>query len=138
MAAIYMWFEDVEVEYTTPLYPLEIDTGITLTLDINFMDNWQVTTDGAEGSRDFIGGSRQDVLIDLPLEVEAAEGGRSFTGGSREDRLIILPTEVEAAEGGVSFAGGSRVDLLIRVYTPSENLALTVDLAPSYWVMAAA
>lgn len=134
MAAIYQWFEDVEVILTTTLYPIETQENLDISFDMDWAIEWEVPVDQGEAGAFFVGGSRQDELIELPLETDQGEVGAFFTGGIREDILIELPPETDAGEVGAFFTGGDRFDILIEIYTPTQNLNIGFDVASEYFI----
>jgi len=100
MAAIYMWFVDVGVIFTTPLYPVEAIEEISWSADITGVDSLGVAFDSQTGSSFATSGE-----IEL-VKIYGGAGADSMTGSSfavsGEIELVFI-----AASGGFDSQTGS-------------------------------
>lgn len=135
MAAIYQWFQEIEVVLTTPPYPVEVDNSLQLSMDLTGFWDWEVVQDLGEQTFSFNGGERLDVLITLPPEYDYSESTFGFIGGERLDVLLALPPEYDYSESTFGFIGGERIDYLIYAYSPPQNLVMSMDIDPDSFEM---
>lgn len=135
MAAIYQWFEGIEVILTTTLYPIEVETNLQVSMDMVGFWDWEVSLDHAEQTFEFLGGDRFDVLLTIPPEYDYSEQTFQFIGGERFQVLLSIPPEEDASEQTYWFTGGERFDILIRIYSPPQNLVISMDIDPESFEM---
>lgn len=138
MAAIYMWFQIYEEEYTTTLYSLESDDGVLISADI-IDDGYLAPIDFDQIQQ----GHQLDDVVVRQLLLSAPEQTDSIQQGHQLDDLIVRQLLLSAPEQNDSITQGHELDdlvvrtILITTYMPDRGMLIGADLVPGSCYMTA-
>lgn len=128
MAAIYMWFDGVDVTYTTTLYPLEAWEAVVFTVDIASGAMREIPRDTFLTHAEFISGTITQIRYEQNIPEDTYLTHAGFISGTitqiRFEQNIPEDTYLTHAE----FIGGIITPKLITIYKPPDGTEFYIDL----------
>jgi hypothetical protein len=127
MAAIYQWFGDKGVIYTTSLYPVESVDAIEFS--VSFAGNfWNVPLeDEHQFSVSIVGGDLMQVLLTAPPLEDEHQFSVSMVEGDLLQVYLTAPPLEDSHQFSVQLVEGDLYGALVRVNTQDD--AMIFDMA---------
>jgi len=131
MAAIYMWVQVYEEEYTTTLYPLEVSDALLLSIDLGD-ENYMAPIDGDSMTQghELVAISLLQLLLSAPEQTDSIKQGHELVAVSVYPLLLAAPEQTDSMTQGHELVNLTVVPLLITTYMPDQGILYDIDLVP--------
>jgi hypothetical protein len=121
MAAIYQWYTNQEIIYTTPLYPIEVIEGLNWAGDIDQVDILGVPFDELTSFLGATGGEIETVKIYGDAGYDADTVFLEATGGEIETVRLYADAGVDEIKVMFEAAGGQLFAARVEHIQPNED-----------------
>ena len=128
MAAIYMWIEMYEEEYTTTLYPLETQDAIVVS--IAFEDGYMEYTDfdPVAFGTDLVSITVLVILLDAPEQTDSISQGTDLASIVIYKILLDAPEQTDSISQGTELVNITVDAILITTYMPDQGVITSANL----------
>lgn len=138
MAAIYMWFQIYEEEYTTTLYALESDDALLISADIgDDLYMAPIDEDAMTVSHELLAVSTQVLLLDAPEQEDDITVSHQLTDIVVTPLLLDAPEQEDDIQVSHQLMDLTVDQILITTYFPDAGQHITADLIPGSCYMTA-
>lgn len=129
MAAIYQWYEDLGVIFTTTIYPIESQDAITFSvsfqggyLNVPEEDFWQ-------WSQSMVTGDLLQVYLPIPEQSDEWKWVESITTADLIQAYLPLPEQTDEWNWVESMVSGDLLLALVKVDTQTDGMTFAVSFA---------
>lgn len=121
MAAIYQWYLNEEIVFTTPLYPIEVIEGLNWMADITLVDTLGVAVEPAIATLEAVSGELETVLIYGNADTDATEATLEAVSGELETVLIYANADTDSTEASLVATEGWLWAARVEHIQPNED-----------------
>lgn len=138
MAAIYQWFNLYEEEYTTTLYPLEVQDA--LLLSVNFDGGYMevIQGDSMKQAHELVAVNLYQILLSAPEQQDQMIHGHELVAVDVYPLLVEAPEQEDSMTQGHELVDIEVETILITTYMPDRGIILDIDLVPGSCYMTSA
>lgn len=138
MAAIYMWFQIYEEEYTTTLYALESDDGLLMSADLGD-DSYMapIDEDKIQFNHELVAVSTQVLLLSAPEQGDEIQFNHELVDIVVTPLLLAAPEQNDDIQFNHELVDLVVDQILITTYQPDQGCYMTADLIPGSCYMTA-
>lgn len=130
MAAIYQWFQIYEEEYTTTLYPLEVQDALLMSVDFSGGYMAQIDQDSVTMGTEMVAGWIKVLLLSAPEQQDDITMGTEMVAGWIKQLLLSAPEQNDDITMGTEMVDGWMDTVLITAYMPEQGVLMDIDLVP--------
>jgi hypothetical protein len=131
MAAIYQWFDFLEEEYTTTLYPVEVVELLEFTCELEGGGLYNIIEDEVDINGNLLSAELYQILISTTSPYDDADIDGDLLSADLYQILISTTSPYDNADINGDLLDCTLLDLLVIVDTPDESLQLDMELYPS-------
>jgi hypothetical protein len=128
MAAIYQWFDLYEEEYTTTLYPLEVQDALLMSADFDGGYMEIIDQDDLTMYTYISGGWMKQLLLSAPEQQDNISMYTTITAGWMKQLLLAAPEQEDDLKMWTYLSDGWMATVLITTYMPPQGLLMDADL----------
>lgn len=128
MAAIYQWFNSAEITFTTTLYPIEAQDGLSFDFDVDLASFSDTVGDEINYGMAFIDATMEQVLLTTGPHDDEINYGFALVDVTMEQLLIETGPHDDQINYGMAFVTAQMEAVLIRGWMPTEGLNFAFDL----------
>lgn len=137
MAAIYQWFQIYEEEYTTTLYPLEVQDALLMSVDFSGGYMEIIDQDDITMHAEMVAATVRPLLLSAPEQEDDVTMHIELVNIAVRPLLLEAPEQEDDISMHIELVNITVETILITAYMPEQGVLMDIDLVPGSCYMTA-